>query len=93
MGRATFSTAEKSLFGKSGRLMINAQVVDISQVEIATFEITTLLRAAHKIREGREDDFRIRDAGSMVTAAADSAATLTNLLTSVAAIVLLVSGI
>ncbi|MCX6807320.1 MAG: ABC transporter permease [Patescibacteria group bacterium] len=86
-------TAEKALFGSTGMFVINAQITDVKLVDVATYEITTMLRKAHNIRKGRADDFQIRDAGSMVAAATGAAAMMTNLLISVAAIVLLVSGI
>ncbi|MCK5320666.1 FtsX-like permease family protein, partial [Candidatus Parcubacteria bacterium] len=62
-------------------------------VAIATEEITQILRAEHKLKDSQADDFRIMDAGSMVGAAQDSASLMGAVLTLVAAITLLVSGI
>jgi putative ABC transport system permease protein len=87
------STAEKSLLGSRGQVMINAQVDNVDNTALATSSITTILRQEHKLKSDQEDDFRIMDAGSMVAAAQETAKTMTILLTAVAAITLLVSGI
>lgn len=87
------STAEKSILGDRGQVMITAQVDNVDNTGAATSSITTVLRAEHKLKSSQEDDFRIMDAGSMVSAAQSSAKTMTALLTAIAAITLLVSGI
>jgi len=87
------STAEKSLLGSRGQVMINAQVDNVDNTALASSSITTILRQEHKLKSDQEDDFRIMDAGSMVAAAQETAKTMTILLTAVAAISLLVSGI
>ena len=87
------TTAEKSLLGSQGQVMINAQVDNVDNTGLATSTITAVLREEHKLKSSQEDDFRIMDAGSMVAAAQESAQTMTVLLTAVAAITLLVSGI
>ncbi|MFA5155540.1 MAG: ABC transporter permease [Patescibacteria group bacterium] len=87
------TTAEKSLLGTRGEVMITAQVDDVANTSAATTSITSALRTEHKLSLSQADDFRILDAGSMVAAAQESANTLTALLTAIAAITLLVSGI
>lgn len=87
------TTAEKSILGSSPQVRILALADSVDNVEIATEELTTALREEHKLKDSQEDDFRLFDAGAMVGAAQDSAALMTVLLTSVAAIVLIVSGI
>ncbi|MCX6797668.1 MAG: ABC transporter permease [Candidatus Falkowbacteria bacterium] len=87
------STAEKSILGSRGQVMINTQVDNVDNTGAATSSITAILRTEHKLRIDQEDDFRILDAGSMVAAAQASAKTMTALLTAIAAITLLVSGI
>jgi len=87
------STAEKSLLGDRGQVMISTQVDNVDNTASATEEITSILRNEHKLKTSQEDDFRIMDAGSMVGAAQESAKTMTILLTMIAAITLLVSGI
>lgn len=87
------TTAQKSLLGDRGQVMINAQSDTVDNITIATEEITAILRAEHKLKVGAEDDFRIMDAGSMIGAAQSAATLMTVLLTAIAAITLLVSGI
>lgn len=87
------TTAEKSILGSRGQVMIATTVDSVDNTKAATTSITAILRAEHKLKVSQEDDFRIMDAGSMVAAAQESAKTMTALLTAIAAITLLVSGI
>lgn len=87
------SFAQKSLFGSRGQIMINVQAKSVDDVALATEEITSILRTEHKLKTTQENDFSIMDAGSMVSAAQESATTMKILLTAIAAITLLVSGI
>ncbi|MCK5510183.1 ABC transporter permease [Candidatus Parcubacteria bacterium] len=89
-----YQTAESSILGsKGGWVMLTLEADEVDNVAIATEEITQILRAEHKLKDSQEDDFRIMDAGSMVGAAQDSASLMSAVLTLVAAITLLVSGI
>ncbi|MFA5108992.1 MAG: ABC transporter permease [Patescibacteria group bacterium] len=87
------TTAEKSILGSRGQVMITTAVDNVDNTSLATSSITTLLREEHKLKASQENDFQIMDAGSMVAAAQESAKTMTTLLTAIAAITLLVSGI
>lgn len=87
------TTAEKSLLGDNARVMISTQADVVENVEIAKEELISILRQQHKLKESQEDDFRIMDAGSMVGTAQEAATLMTFLLTAIAAITLLVSGI
>ena len=87
------TTAERSVLGDRGQVMITTQVDNVNNTHAATSSITSLLRTEHKLKTSQEDDFRIMDAGSMVAAAQESANTMATLLTAIAAITLLVSGI
>ena len=89
-----YQTAESSILGsKGGWVMLTLEADEVDNVAIATEEITQILRTEHKLKDSQEDDFRIMDAGSMVGAAQDSASLMSAVLTLVAAITLLVSGI
>jgi putative ABC transport system permease protein len=88
-----YSTASKYLLGATAKPNLYFLATDANTVDLATAEIEALLRTNHKLKDTKENDFRIFDAGSMVGAATETATTLTVLLTSVAAIVLIVSGI
>jgi len=88
-----YTSAEKSILGTKGQVMITLTVDNVDNTGLATSSITSILREEHGLKLTQEDDFRIMDAGSMVAAAQESAKTMTALLTAIAAITLLVSGI
>jgi putative ABC transport system permease protein len=88
-----YSTAKSTILGSQGRIMLTLEASSVDTVEIATTETTSILRTAHKLKDEQEDDFRIMDAGSMVGSAQESANLMATLLTLIAAITLLVSGI
>jgi putative ABC transport system permease protein len=87
------SVAEKSLFGSKGQVLLNVQADSVDNVTTVSTNITAALREEHKLKTTAADDFRIMNAGSMVAAAQESANTMQILLTVIAAITLLVSGI
>lgn len=87
------SVAEKSLFGSKGQVLLNVQADSIDNVTAVSTSITAVLREEHKLKTTAADDFRIMNAGTMVAAAQSSANTMQILLTVIAAITLLVSGI
>jgi putative ABC transport system permease protein len=87
------TTAEKSILGSQGQVMITTTVDNVDNTAAATSSIISILRTEHKLKTTQENDFQIMDAGSMVAAAQESAKTMTALLTAIAAITLLVSGI
>jgi putative ABC transport system permease protein len=87
------TTAEKSILGGKAFVMIFTIADDVENIEKASTELREALRAEHKLKSSQEDDFRIMDAGAMVGAAQDAAKLMSLLLTAIAAITLLVSGI
>lgn len=90
-----YNYAKKKLVSGGGRSMVRivALVNDVNNVDAAIDDVTSVLRARHGLSSDEDDDFQVMDAGSMVGAAQSSASTLTMLLTLVATVVLLVSGI
>lgn len=88
-----YSTAEKVVLGDRGSLMLFFNAYTVEELSLAETEVTQLLREHHRLKDSAEDDFRVRDPGSMVASAQETSAALTFLLTAVSAIVLLVSGI
>jgi putative ABC transport system permease protein len=64
-----------------------------STVSRAEQEVTALLRDRHRIRQGGDDDFSIRNLAEMASAQQEGTNTMTTLLASVAAVSLLVGGI
>jgi len=87
------TTAEKDLLGSKGQVMVNVQADSVDNVATVSTNITSVLRTAHKLKTDAADDFRLMDAGSMVASAQASASLMSTLLTVIAAITLVVSGI
>lgn len=89
-----YLTAKSSILGsEGGNVMLSLESNSVDTVTLGTEEVTAILREEHSLKDSQDDDFRIMDAGSMVSAAQESASLMTTVLTLVAAIVLLVSGI
>lgn len=88
-----YSSAYRYVLGKKGKFTINATALNINVLDAAIDDIAFTLRANHKIKQGGIDDFRIKDMGTNVQSAKDSAKTMSLLLGSVGAVVLLVGGI
>ncbi|MBN2793884.1 MAG: ABC transporter permease [Clostridia bacterium] len=86
-----YSTAENYVVGSSTKPKIIAVAKDINSVDAAIVEIDELFRDEYRAIGGA--DVVIKDAGSKLVAAQDSARTMSVLLISVATIVLIVGGI
>jgi putative ABC transport system permease protein len=86
-----YSTAESYVLGSSSKPKIIAVANDIDSVEMALLEINELFRIEYQNKGGAS--IMIKDAGSKLVAAQDSAHTMSVLLISVAIIVLIVGGI
>lgn len=85
-----FEVGRKNVTGRRAMLSIIALADDVKNVQGALDEISSVIENNHS---KYADAFQIRDAGSTLLAAQDAAKTMTILLTSIAAIVLLVGGI
>jgi len=90
---APFETAQQNILGKNAQVRLVFLAREVELMELAEEEVTTILRETHKIREGKDDDFKVRDPGSMVASATETSDTLSFLLVAIASIVLIVSGI
>jgi len=86
-----YSTGRKYLLGSRANPIIMAQATGLETVQSALQDIKAVLDETHRM--GGAEQFRIMDAGSRLVAAQESARTMSMLLLSVAAIVLVVSGI
>jgi putative ABC transport system permease protein len=73
--------------------MIYVSAVSTAQMDAAEGEITRILREAHRIDPGEEDDFSIRNQTEIIEMASSTFETLTLLLGAIAAVSLLVGGI
>lgn len=87
-----YFTAE-SIIWDAGSPRLIALAKDVDSISIAITEIGDILKTSHKLKSTQSEDFRVVDQWSKVVAAQESANTMTLLLTWVAIIVLVVSGI
>jgi putative ABC transport system permease protein len=80
---------------KGGRYvdMINASAASLDRMSGAQEELRGVLRAAHHLKAGDDDDFTIRSQSEITEMATSTAKTLTLLLGAIAAVSLLVGGI
>lgn len=88
-----FKAAERYALAGGGKMNINASATELKTIDTAMTEIATILKDEHNIPPGGVEDFKLKDMGSNVVAAKDSARTMALLLSAVAAIVLVVGGI
>ena len=86
-----YDTADKYVAGNNANPQLQLKAADVDVTSDLYTEVDDLLNQ-YFIDDGGHA-FRIRDAGSMLTTAQDTASLLSALLTSVAAIVLIVGGI
>lgn len=86
-----YNTASNYVIGTSTKPKITAVAKSIDHVADAIIEINELFRDEYRTKGGA--DILIKDAGSKLAAAQDSARTMSVLLISVATIVLIVGGI
>jgi putative ABC transport system permease protein len=86
-------TVHERLHG--GRFISSIQVSAISpsQIPRAKEELRQIMRDAHKLTQGEDDDFTIQDQADLATAATETSKILTILLGSVAGVSLIVGGI
>ena len=92
------TTAKKRILGgrwvKSNLIgQITIKVREAEDVGTAEKEVTELLRQRHRLTEGQQDDFNIRNISQFLAARAESTRVMGILLASVAAISLIVGGI
>ncbi len=93
---APYSTVLYRLSGIGGQGHIHQILVraaSLEQMEQAQSELTAILREAHKLPEGADDDFTVRNQTDIAATAQETSNVLTMLLASIAGISLLVGGI
>ncbi|MCX6566799.1 MAG: ABC transporter permease [Candidatus Aminicenantes bacterium] len=88
-----YTTAIKRLQRAENIESIDVSAVSATKTTDAQNEITDLLRSRHRIGEGAEDDFQVRNMAEIAEGAAEATGILTILLGSIASISLLVGGI
>ena len=72
---------------------IQASANSLSQINQAQEELKTIMRQAHHLNPGEDDDFTIRNQADLTEAATETSKVLTILLASVAGVSLIVGGI
>ncbi len=72
---------------------IQASAVSLQQINQAQDELTKIMREAHHLRPGEDDDFTVRNQADITEAATATSKVLTILLASVAGVSLIVGGI
>jgi putative ABC transport system permease protein len=75
----------------SGSIQVSAVAKD--KTDEAQAQIEELLRRTHRIREGAEDDFQVRNLAEMAQGQTEGAETMNSLLAGIALVSLLVGGI
>src|SRR5216110_2743904 len=89
-----YTSAMKRVLGGGTTLRnINAQVATPRDLQPTQQQIIALLRQRHNIREGRDDDFTVRNQEEIAAAQLATTETMTALLAGVAVISLVVGGI
>jgi len=91
------TTAQRRFLGQSvipGSVrMINVQAQDATSLNAVQEEITSLLRRRHHLGAGQDNDFRIQDMTAILETVEATTASMTLLLSGIAAVSLLVGGI
>jgi len=90
------STASRQLFGNQFPGMVRFVMVRArSAVDMARAgeRLTELLRSRHRIREGQEDDFTVRDLTAIAETAAGATKVMSTMLGAIASVSLVVGGI
>jgi putative ABC transport system permease protein len=87
------STAMSRLFGITSVHAIMVKGKSNDQMDRAVDQVTALLRQRHKITEGEDDDFSVRNLSEMLATAEAQTRIMAILLGSVASVSLLVGGI
>lgn len=72
---------------------IQASAFSVDQINQAQAQLTTIMRQAHRIKTGDDNDFTVRNQADITAAATATSAVLTILLGSVAGVSLIVGGI
>lgn len=72
---------------------IQASANSVDQIDAAQKELTNIMRQAHHLNPGEDDDFTVRNQAEITEAATETSKILTILLASVAGVSLIVGGI
>ncbi|MCL2075488.1 MAG: ABC transporter permease [Betaproteobacteria bacterium] len=90
------TTAQRQIFGTPFQGSVRAILVRIERAELMPqiqTAIVDLLRQRHRLREGQENDFSLRDLAAIAQFATETTRTLSMLLGAIASVSLIVGGI
>jgi ABC-type antimicrobial peptide transport system permease subunit len=87
------STAQRRLFGVDFLSQITVRVESAEKMDEAFYDIERILRREHRLREGVDNDFTIRNQADILSTFQETQQTFTMLLAGIAAVSLLVGGI
>lgn len=87
------TTAMQRLMGLTSVRNITIQCENENTINQVQSDVITLLRTRHKIKNGEDDDFTVRNLAEIIKTAQETTGSITLLLAIVAAISLLVGGI
>ncbi len=87
------STARFRAFGTNRLRSISVLAKSEAEIPLAMADIQKVLRREHRLREGRPDDFAIRNQSDFLNTQADIVRVFTSLLAGIAAVSLIVGGI
>jgi len=90
---APYTTVQKRVLAVTYIQSIQSSAISEDATKSATIEMTAALRKSHKLKEGADDDFRIRSQDDLVSTSSSVSDVLTILLGAIAGISLLVGGI
>lgn len=90
---APYTTVQKRILAITYIQTINASAISEAQTPAASDQLTSTLRAQHKIKAGDQDDFQVRTQEELVRMFGSISDVLTVLLGAIAGISLLVGGI
>jgi len=86
-------TARYRVLGTDRLRSITVKAADVEAMNLALMEVDQVLRRAHKIRPGMDNDFQIRNQADVLSTFQQTTETFTYLLAGIAAVSLLVGGI
>jgi len=87
------TTVQKKFTSSTAINFVYISARSAAEINPAIEEISSLLRQRHRLRAGQDDDFFIRNQAEFANAAEETSRTMTLLLSSIAAVSLLVGGI
>lgn len=90
---APYTSVQKRILAITHIQSIYASAVNEQSSDTATKEITSILRASHKLKQGEEDDFSVSTQAELINTISSTSELLTVLLAAIAGISLFVGGI